>query len=333
MDTDGHRWGWRHSPSVVHFFSDAGHMIKHWTPPELATLRRMRARFLDGTAGHADYWRSSEELALYDTTFAERIGWKWDAVLRELALRGWRPRSRRVVDWGCGSGVAGRRVLAAWPGFADYAAHDRSGRAVQFALERMRAAHPALAVRAGDEVDGDTLLVLSHVLSELSATELERVLGAARRAGEILWVEAGTHAESRRLIEVREKLLPEFAVIAPCTHRERCGLLTQRNARHWCHHFARVPSEVFQDARWLEFGREMGIDLRSLPYSFLVLARDAARMERGFSRVIGEAREFKGYAKVLSCQTDGVAEFMLQKRDAPALHKAVVRGGEAPLFR
>jgi ribosomal protein RSM22 (predicted rRNA methylase) len=73
--------------------------------------------------------------------------------------------------------------------------------------------------------------------------------------------------------------------------------------------------------------------LRSLPYSFLVLARAASPHAEGFSRILGEPREFKGHAKVLSCQAAGVAEFMLQKRDAPALHKAVVRGDEAPLFR
>jgi hypothetical protein len=83
----------------------------------------------------------------------------------------------------------------------------------------------------------------------------------------------------------------------------------------------------------MEFGRELGIDLRSLPYSFLVLAREAPLPAQDFSRIIGAPREYKGYARVLSCQADGVAEFMLQKRDAPALHKAVLRGDEVPLFR
>jgi ribosomal protein RSM22 (predicted rRNA methylase) len=307
--------------------------VKHWRPHELELLRQMRARFLDGTAGAHDYWTSPETLALYDATFGERIGWKWDAVLRELAARGWQPRSRRVLDCGCGSGSAGRRALAAWPHLAAYCAHDRSPLAVQFAAERVRAAFPAVAVSSRAEADRDTLLLLSHVLTELAPADFDRVLALAREAGEVVWVEAGTHAGSRRLIEARERLRAELAVIAPCTHRAPCGLLTAENARHWCHHFARVPSEIFQDARWIEFGRELGIDLRSLPYSFLVLARDAAPQPDGISRVIGQPREYKGHAKVLSCQASGVAEFMLQKRDAPALHRAVIRSEEAPLFR
>ena len=197
-------------------------MIKHWTPPELATLRKLRERFLTGTAGAADYWRSSDDLALYDSTFAERIGWKWDAVLQELRARGWKPQTRAVLDWGCGSGVAHRRVMGCWPQFRSLALHDRSSLAMRFAAERARAVFPEIAVLHGSPtVAPDTLLLVSHVINELPAQELERLLDVARQAGEVIWVEAGTHADSRRLIEVRERLLQgTFAAVAPCTHQE-----------------------------------------------------------------------------------------------------------------
>ena len=310
--------------------------MSHWPSRDLATLRKLRARFLERTAGERDYWKSPDELALYDATFGERIGWKWDAVLAELAARGWRPRSRRVLDWGCGSGVAGRRVLTQWPHLESLALHDRSPLARRFALEKARAAHPQIAVGESREAGPDTLLVLSHVLSELPASELSALLALARQAGEIIWVEAGTHADSRRLIsEVREALLPEFAVVAPCTHQARCGMLAAENAPHWCHHFAPVPSAIFRDGKWVEFGRDLGIDLRSLPFSFLVLERAAAHapMPPDFSRVIGRPREATGYCKVLSCQADEVCEFMLQKRDAPELHRAFHKGRASSTYR
>lgn len=309
-------------------------MIKHWTPPELAALRRIRERFLHGTAGAADYWRVPADVALYDSTFAERIGWKWDAVLRELRLRGWRPRSRRVLDWGCGSGIAHRRVLAEWPQFFTLALHDRSAMARRFAAERARAEFPQIALETGEPAGTpETLLLVSHVINELPPAELERLLALARGVGEIIWVEAGTHADSRRLIEVRERLLGDFAAVAPCTHQQRCGLLTARNAAHWCHHFATPPSAIFQDARWAEFGKEMGIDLRSVPYSFLVLTRAPAATPADCSRIIGRPREARGFARVLSCQAEGVAEFVLQKRDAPELLRAVRKSALAPVYR
>ncbi|MHA3775585.1 small ribosomal subunit Rsm22 family protein [Verrucomicrobiota bacterium sgz303538] len=312
--------------------------MKHFTPRDLAVLNRLREGFLSGRAGDRDYWRSEEELALYNETFAERIGWKWDAVLRELHLRGWEPQSRHLLDWGCGSGVAGRRVLHAWPGrFESLTLHDRSPKALRFAVNRARAEFPALKVLASlpDRLQPDTLVVLSHVINELPAPELARLLALAAQAREIIWVEAGTHADSRKLIDVRERMKGKFAVIAPCTHSERCGLLSEENARHWCHHFAPVPPEAFQDGRWAELSREIGIDLRALPYSFLVLDRQGAERvaPAGFSRVIGEPREFKGYSKVLSCQAEGVSELMLQKRDAPELLKSLYKGDRFALYQ
>jgi ribosomal protein RSM22 (predicted rRNA methylase) len=307
--------------------------MKHFTPRDLAVLRELRERFLAETARASDYWQSPEHLELYDATFGERIGWKWDAVLDELRLRGWQPRSTRVLDWGCGTGAAHRRVLGMWPQFTALALHDRSPHARLFSAEKARLAFPQVPVSwDAPVVTRETLLLVSHVINELPAKELDQLVALAAAAGEVIWVEAGTHADSRRLIEVRERLRPEFTPVAPCTHSERCGMLAPANAPHWCHHFARPPSAIFQDARWAEFAREIGIDLRSIPYSFLVLAR-SPNTAAGYSRVIGEPREAKGYLRVLSCQAEGVTDFVLQKRDAPELFRAGRKGQLAPVYR
>ncbi len=309
-------------------------MIKHFTPTDVSALKRLRERFLNRTAGERDYWRSEGELALYDSTFGERIGWKWDAVLAELARRGWSPRSRRLVDWGCGSGIAGRRVLAAWPQFEQIALHDRSTLAVAFANARLQVMHPAVAVRRLDPAAAGGLLLVSHVANELPAETLTALLAQAARCDDVIWVEAGTHEDSRQLSAIRERLMASgLSVVAPCTHQARCGMLAPENERHWCHHFAAPPPEAFRDARWAEFGRELGIDLRSLPYSFLVLSRTPAPLVDGLSRVIGEPREAKGFMRVLSCQADGVADFMLQKRDVPELYRAFRKGTAAAVQR
>lgn len=311
-------------------------------------LRQLRERFLSNRPAEGGYWRSREELALYNRTFAERIGWKWDAVLRELWARGWRPQSRAVLDWGCGSGVAGRRVLGAWPGqFVKLALHDVSALAVEFAREAAAVAftgvHLVHSVDGVDQVDGvdlmdtePTLLLLSHVLNELSDSDLAALLATVRRAQEVIWVESSTRANSRRLVaEVRERLVGsgEFSIVAPCTHRQQCGMFHPGNDRHWCHSFAETPRAIFQDAGWMHLGRELGIDLRATPYAFLVLERRAYPGDMEAARVIGRPRDYKGYSKVLSCEAGGVHERMLQKRDAPALLKAVQSEPPAPLFR
>jgi len=299
-------------------------------------LQRLRARFLQfdqreaeavAAPDRTDYWRSHSELASYDFTFAERIGWKWDTVLAELKLRGWTPPEGAVLDWGCGTGVAGRRVAEAWPQqIRTLHFSDRSGPAHHFAAARARAAFPDLVVKSspGADVVPD-LLVLSHVLNELNPEALERLLTLVEKAQAVLWVEPGTFPVSRQLIAIRERLMPRFRVISPCTHQAACGMLAPGNERHWCHHFARVPGYVHTDPGWGRFAQTLEIDLGSVPFSYLVLDRRpaVAAPDPAEARVIGVPRYYKGFAKVLSCQADGVKELILQKRDAPELLKAM----------
>ena len=87
-----------------------------WTELDWSALDRLRQKFLSSTPGAAAgvYWENPADLSSYDFTYGERIGWKWDHVLRELRLRNWQPATttRSVFDWGCGSGVAARRVIS-----------------------------------------------------------------------------------------------------------------------------------------------------------------------------------------------------------------------------
>ena len=310
--------------------------MKHWQRKELELLAGLRARFLAGTAGAQDYWRSTEELALYDETFAARIGWKIDAVIRDLQRLGWVPKSHRLLDWGCGTGIAARRILSAWPNMAEVSLHDRSPLALRFARERIGAEHPTVAFGSGVRVDRDTLLVASHVINELDEKARAELLSLARAAGEVIWVEAGSHADSRRLGEIRAELLAaneRMRAISPCTHSVKCPLLDPENARHWCHRFAEAPPQVSRDARWDEWSRELGIDRRSLPYSHLVLSVHEVPQLAGFSRIIGVPREGKGHSKVLSCDASGLRELILQKRDAPGLYRALGKTSEYPPYR
>jgi hypothetical protein len=332
-----------------------------WAEIDWTALERLRGLFLSGEAAQGAYWQSATDLASYDLTYGERIGWKWDAVLRELQKRGWHPscaagseidrgrtaipdRKLAVLDWGCGSGVAGRRLVR-WLGVDQVSVlrlWDHSALAVDFAEEAAQRSFPGLAVQhltpgflAGEEPVG--VLVISHVLNELPAGELLALRGLVARADAIIWVEPGTQEVSRAIIELREQLRDRFRVVAPCTHQGACGLLAPENARHWCHHFADPPVGLFADSNWVKFGQRAGIDLRSLPYSFLVLQRRPAPEREdavsGFSRVIGEPRMYKGFSRILSCEAGGVRERMLQKRDDPVLFKQFRRPEGALIYR
>jgi ribosomal protein RSM22 (predicted rRNA methylase) len=183
------------------------------------------------------------------------------------------------------------------------------------------------------------LLIVSHVVTELDGAGTQALREALGRADAVVWVEPGTAAASRAVIDAREQLREKFHVIAPCTHARACGLLTPGNANHWCHHFASPPPGIMGDSRWVRFAQRAGIDLRSLPYSFLVLERKGLRdpvpgsMPAGWSRVLGEPRVYKGFAKLLSCQADGVGELELQKRAAPQVFRALKSGAASSIWR
>ncbi len=316
-----------------------------------AILERLRAGFLGGAAAQGPYWQSPADLANYDATYAERIGWKWDAVLGELTRRHWRPRTRTILDWGCGSGVAGRRVLSAFGAENFDALHvwDHSALARDFASERARTEFPSLTVAPFvDSGQPLGLLVVSHVLNELPPEALAQLLSLVARAEAVLWVEPGNHVVSRQLIAIRETLTSAFHIVAPCPHQGVCGLLAAGNERHWCHFFAEPPSGVQNDSDWVRFGHRAGVDLRSQAYSYLVLEKHSASDSiSGLSalasqlsaspsdtaRIIGRAEHFKGYARILSCEAAGVSSLELQKRAAPELYKALKKDSSQPLYR
>lgn len=306
-----------------------------WQAVDWAALERLRAVFLgrSGAAAAAGpYWTDPRELESYDFTLGRRIAWKWAAVLEPLLARGWRPPAHQMIDWGCGSAIAARSLLAYAPedSFDDVVLWDHSPVATSFATRAIHARRPHQAVRVADPDqvarDGAFVLLVSHVLNELDTPGQAALLALARRAAAVLWVEPGTYDDSRSLILVREALRTELHCIAPCPHNAACGLLREDNARHWCHHFARPPTEAFTESGWSEFSRRMGVDLRSLPYSYLVLDRRAPERAADAARILGHPRESAGLMRILRCRESGVAEIELLKRVSPSLWRTLEKG-------
>ncbi len=309
-----------------------------WSDLDWEALDRLRDGFLHGGAAHGPYWKNRSALASYDLTYGERIGWKWDQVLRELNLRNWTPHSRTLLDWGCGSGIASRRVIASFgpDQFDSLLLWDHEAVAMEYAEDRARKEFPNLDVQNVTPrfLEGDSrigLLVVSHVLNELSSESLSSLQALISRAESIIWVEPGTPEVSRQLGAIRDSLSEHFHIVAPCTHQQSCPILTEGHERDWCHFFAPPPSSIFADSDWVKFGQRAGIDLRSLPYSFLALDRQpTAKSASGLSRILGRPKQFKPYTRFLNCDQHGLDFVTLPKRQDPALYKELDRS-KSPL--
>jgi SAM-dependent methyltransferase len=294
----------------------------NWNTVDWKILNRLRAAFLDGSAGATDYWRSERELESYDATFAQRIGWKWDRVLGDLKRRGWSPPRGEVLDWGCGTGIASRKFLEHFGAECVTRLYlcDRSPLAMRFAAQRVRGVE---TWQESAPPKSAAVLLISHAMAEQPEPfELPCYAASA------LIVEPGTREMSGRLVALRERLRGVFGVVAPCTHQNSCGMLSPENARHWCHHFAPPPPKIFRDGNWARFAKLAGIDLRSLPVSYLALDRRGGA--DGGMRMIGRPRVYKAHALLLGCDADGVREVRLTKREDPEGFRRLKKGALTP---
>jgi hypothetical protein len=310
----------------------------NWEKLDWNALQRLRGLFVgldegqNRDLGHSDrsYWESSHQLESYHLTLGERIGWKWDSVLRELQLRGVSLEHEEITDWGCGTGIASLRGLALLPQAQRIRLFDKAEISMSFARQKVKELRPEVIVESlAKTPESADLLLISHVLNEVQDEELPPLLGLVKNSKKTIWVENGTRNNSRRLSKLRDSILKQsnLEILAPCPHQKGCGVLDAARENEWCHSFAKVPSEVHQDPAWRDFSKRLGVDLRSLSYSFVVFAQkknEAPMEDQELFRLMGRPREYKGFSKLLTCHGQhGVSEFILQKRDAPELFKAL----------
>lgn len=300
----------------------------HWS-----ALRDLRDLFLAEVPLSEPYWTSRSQLEAYDCTLGERIGWKWDAVLSELRARNWTPPSRELTDLGCGSGIAARRLLAAFPeAFDRVSLIDHSTLAAGFARERIADEFPGIPVRIlPPSADPEGVVLISHVLTELPESQEAAWLRRLSAAAALLWVEPGTQACGKRLVHLRESLRESFRLVAPCPHQGACGLLQPENEAHWCHHFAPAPASAHQDPFWGHFRRELNLELGPVAYSFLVCDHGEAA-EPGLSHLIGQPLRFPKFLRVLSCQAEDISELVASRR-AGDVYRPLKRAASPALYR
>lgn len=315
-------------------------------------LSRMREGYL-GERARTD-WSDPKSLELYDRFFGQRIADKWRGALtmcrdRE-AMTPWTQwlaglqKPLQIWDWGCGTGRASRTLLEDW-GLAgeqklsvQVALSDRLGHVEDWAWRQLSENSPRELTRIkSQEVDlSRTVLLVSHVLNELSSQEATALADVAVNAAWVFWVENGTQATSRRLAMIRNKIRHTHQMVAPCLGQGTCQAVEGKDHTHWCHFFSTTPSEYFQDGEWADFAKHVGVDLRSLPFSFFASRRgleESVKPEKPDEGAnIGRSRVYKGYAQALVCDVNTqLQEWQYPKKQYGDLYKALKKE-RAPLY-
>jgi ribosomal protein RSM22 (predicted rRNA methylase) len=222
---------------------------------------------------------------------------------------------KSLLDAGCGLGAAAYAALSLWPEIGAIELVDRSRAFLALAATlaaESGALPPAAKITTADitslpeSVGGADLVLLAYALTELPDGELASLADAlwARAAGALVVAEPGTPRDHARLMRFRDRLIQKGAtILAPCPHARPCPLPLS----DWCHFSVRLP-------RSREHKLLKGADapFEDEKFSYLVAARSGASVA---ARILAPARRGKAGVTLKLCETRGMHEIFLPKRD------------------
>ena len=162
----------------------------------------------------------------------------------------------------------------------------------ELSLPHTRWVHGDIAAATGHA----ELVLVSYVLGEL-----DDVAGSAARlwdhaADTIVFVEPGTPAGHRRILEARAAVIDAGGLtVAPCPHDLPCPL----PGDDWCHFAIRLPrSKLHRRAKGVELGYE------DEKYSYAVLSRTPVPKAAG--RIIRQPQVRSGHVHLVTSEPDGI---------------------------
>lgn len=155
------------------------------------------------------------------------------------------------------------------------------------------------------------VVIIGHVLNELSPSQRMRVLEAAWQATNelLIIVEPGTSEFFGMIRELRQHLITHGAhIVAPCTHDATCPMTDG----DWCHFGQKIARPDFQrQARAVQVGWE------EAKVSFVAVSKRPVRPSG--QRIVHDPINHKGYIALPVCDLHGLHTTTVPKRDK-AMH-------------
>ena len=150
------------------------------------------------------------------------------------------------------------------------------------------------------------IVIIAHVLNELSPSQQQAVIAKAWRATTQLLViiEPGAADYAPVIQNARTQLISAGGTIAaPCTHQGVCQLHDA-----WCHFGQKVSRPDFQ-----RLARGAEVAWEEAKYSFVAISRPP--IPQHGVRIMHDPQRAKGYIDVVGCDYTGVHTHRIPKRD------------------
>ena len=228
-----------------------------------------------------------------------------------------------LLDLGGGTGAATWAAASVFPSLTHARVIDHAAAALDMGRTlAARSSHLALREAEwrkgslGRDLPSADLVVVSYVLSELTADTQRAVVEGAAQAGRVVViVEPGTPDGYQRVLAARDVLLGHGgSVVAPCPHSQACPLI----GMDWCHFAVRVPrSSLHRKVKSAHLGHE------DEKFSYVVVLLHSAGDEHGPSRVLRHPTKRKGLVQLELCQPGGTTTTeVISKRQGPVYRAA-----------
>ena len=274
-----------------------------------AEVERLSAAYRGGDRTRAA--RTRTEVAAYLAYRAPATYAAAAAVFREVTLRrpGWRPRS--LLDVGAGPGVAAWAAREAWPTLDELTLLEIEPEMVAAGRELIPDARWVATDLASAAGTAD-LVVVSYVLGELADSAGAAAALWVRAADTIVFVEPGTPAGYRRVLDARAAVIEAGGfTIAPCPHDLPCPL----PADDWCHFAVRLPrSKLHRRAKGVELGYE------DEKFSYAVLSREP--VPKAAARIIRQPQVRSGHVHLVTSEPDGIHRRTVSRKDGARFRAA-----------
>ena len=265
--------------------------------------------------------RGEEQAAAYlaqilPATYAQLYG---AMAATKVQTPHWSPQS--LLDIGSGPGTALWAATEHWLALTQIEAWERENAFIELGQKLAQASEDtAVSQSKWRRIDlrhklppttpSFDLIILGHILNELSADVQHRVVAYAWEhcAGVLLIVEPGTSAAFPVVKNAREQLLKLGAyTLAPCPHEVPCPLVDD-----WCHFPQRLQRPPFQRR-----AKEAISPWEDCKFSYAAMARFAPA-QLPWARVIREPQMTKVYAEALFCTAGGIVQHREQKKSREA---------------